>query len=114
MELDFRTTPNLEGFDAETAFGLDPDACQLSILRGKRWKYVHFAAMPALLFDLENDPDEMHDLAADPAHAGVLLDCAQKLLSWRMLHAERTLTNLHLSKHGVLDRRAVPALPDRM
>lgn len=106
MELDFRTTPNLQGFDAESALGLAPDACQLAILRGRRWKYVHFAALPPLLFDIENDPDEMANFADDPAYAGVLLECAQKLLSWRMLHAERTLTNLHLWKDGVIDRRA--------
>jgi hypothetical protein len=28
------------------------------------------------------------------------------MLSWRMLYAERTLTNLHLWKDGVIDRRA--------
>ncbi|HVO01275.1 MAG TPA: alkaline phosphatase family protein [Candidatus Cybelea sp.] len=105
MELDFRTTPNLEGFDAEAALGLRPDDCQLAILRGKRWKYVHFAALPPLLFDLENDPDEMTDLARDPEHQAVMLDCAQRMLSWRMRHAERTLTNLHLWRDGVIDRR---------
>ena len=105
MELDFRTTPNLEGFDAEQAIGLAPDDCQLAILRGKRWKYVHFATLPPLLFDLENDPDEMENLAADPAHAGQVLECAQRMLSWRMRYAERTLTNLHLWRDGVIDRR---------
>lgn len=106
MELDFRTTPNLGGFDAETALGLKPDDCQLAILRGRKWKYVHFAALPPLLFDMENDPDEMNNLAEDPAYATIVRDCAQRLLSQRMRHAERTLTNLHLSRGGVLDRRA--------
>jgi arylsulfatase A-like enzyme len=107
LELDFRTTPNLGGFDAETALGLAPDECQLAILRGRRWKYVHFAALPPLLFDLENDPDEMDNLAADSAHAAIVRDCAQRLLSKRMRHAERTLANLHLWREGVLDRRAM-------
>jgi arylsulfatase A-like enzyme len=105
MELDFRTTPNLDGFDAEAALGLAPDDCQLAILRGKRWKYVHFAALPPLLFDLESDPDELNDLAADPVYVGVMLDCARRLLTWRMRYAERTLTNLHLWRDGVIDRR---------
>jgi arylsulfatase A-like enzyme len=107
MELDFRTTPNLGGFDAETALGLEPDECQLGIIRGKRWKYVHFATLPPLLFDLENDPTEMDNLAQDPKHASVVLDYAQRMLSWRMRFAERTLTNLHLWRDGVIDRRAV-------
>ncbi|WP_395017943.1 alkaline phosphatase family protein [Dongia sp.] len=107
MELDFRTSPNLGGFDAETALGLKPDDCQLAIIRGKRWKYVHFATLPPLLFDLENDPTEMNNLAQDPNHASVVLDYAQRMLSWRMRYAERTLTNLHLWRDGVIDRRAV-------
>jgi arylsulfatase A-like enzyme len=107
VELDFRTTPNLGGFDAETALGLAPDECQLAILRGRKWKYVHFTALPPLLFDLESDPDEMDNLAEDPAYAGLVRDCAQRLLSKRMRHAERTLTNLHLWREGVLDRRAI-------
>jgi len=41
----------------------------VAIIRGRRWKYVHFAALPPLLFDIENDPDEMNDLSKDPAHA---------------------------------------------
>jgi arylsulfatase A-like enzyme len=106
MELDFRTSPNLGGFDPEAALGLTPDECQLAIIRGKRWKYVHFAALPPLLFDLENDPDEMNNLAEDPKQASTVLDYAQRMLSWRMRFAERTLTNLHLSRDGVIDRRA--------
>jgi len=106
MELDFRTTPNLGGFDAETVLGLKPDECQLGIIRGRRWKYVHFATLPSLLFDLEADPMEMNNLAQDPKHASVVLDYAQRMLSWRMRYAERTLTNLHLHHEGVLDRRA--------
>ncbi len=34
------------------------------------------------LFDLESDPDELHDLAADPAHADVLLDMRARLREW--------------------------------
>jgi hypothetical protein len=49
----------------------------------------------------------MDNLAEDPAYAGLVRDCAQRLLSKRMRHAERTLTNLHLWREGVLDRRAI-------
>lgn len=103
MELDFRAGP-YSGIDFETALGLEPDDCQLAIVRGERWKYVHFAALPPLLFDLHNDPWEMNDLAADPAHQPVMLEMAQKMLSWRLRHQEHVLTNLHNGPHGVEDR----------
>ena len=84
--------------------GLAPGGwTQMAILRGKKWKYVHFAALPPLLFDLENDPDEMNDLSKDPAHAGIMLEMAQKMLSWRLRHQEHVLTDLHNSPRGVED-----------
>jgi arylsulfatase A-like enzyme len=104
MELDFRSGP-YSGLDAEAALGLLPDECQLAIIRGERWKYVFFAALPPLLFDLQNDPGEMHDRAGDPAHQGVLLEMAHKMLSWRLVHQEHVLTNLHNGPNGVEDRR---------
>ena len=62
------------------------------MVRGQRYKYIHFTALPPLLYDIEADPDELVNLAADPAHAGVVAEYAQKMLSWRMAHAERILT----------------------
>jgi hypothetical protein len=60
-----------------------------------------------LFFDLERDPDELDDRATDPAVAGRVLDAAQRMLSWRMEHAERTLTDLVVTPAGVLDFRRV-------
>jgi arylsulfatase A-like enzyme len=108
MELDFRAGP-WSKFDCESALGLLPDECQLAILRGERWKYVHCAALPPLLFDLQEDPHEFHDLANDPAHREVLLQMAQKMLSWRLVQQEHVLTNLHNGPGGVEDRSRSPA-----
>lgn len=44
----------------------------LVCLRDGRWKYVRCAADPELLFDLETDPGERTNRAADPAAAPVL------------------------------------------
>ena len=103
MELDFRTGPHT-GHDIEAALGLEPDECQICIVRGERWKYVHFASLAPLLFDLHNDPWEMHDLAGDAAHQGVILQMAQKMLSWRIRQQEHVLSNLHLGPNGMEDR----------
>jgi len=35
------------------------------------------------LYDMKNDPDEMHNLANDPAHATTLANLQQRLEEWR-------------------------------
>lgn len=42
------------------------------MLRGDRYKYIHYTGLPAQLFDLVADPGETRDLAEDPAHAPVV------------------------------------------
>jgi choline-sulfatase len=42
------------------------------MLRTLRHKYVHYVNAPPQLFDLEADPEELHDLASDPAQGGLL------------------------------------------
>ena len=49
------------------------------MIRHGKYKYVHYAKYAPQLFDLEKDPDEIHDLAADPAQAAVLADCRARL-----------------------------------
>jgi arylsulfatase A-like enzyme len=101
-EFDFRDPVSQK---PEQALGLTSDQCTLNVLRGRRYKYVHFTALPPLLFDLERDPGETRNLADDPAYTPVALDCARKLLSWRMNHDERTLTGMFLTEEGVFERR---------
>ncbi len=76
--------------------------CTANIIRGDRYKYVHFTALPPLFFDLEEDPDEFHDLAADPAYQARVLEYAGKMLSWRMEHDDPALTDLHLTRDGIV------------
>ena len=48
-------------------------------IRVSKWKYVHYAKYPPQLFDLENDPEEIHDLAADAKYADARELCRRKL-----------------------------------
>jgi arylsulfatase A-like enzyme len=101
FEHDFRT---VKAQRAETALGISSDECSYAVIRDARYKYVHFAALPPLLFDLSTDPDEMHNLVDRPEMAAVVRDYAQKMLNWRLTHAERTLTNMQLTSEGVFSR----------
>ncbi len=86
----------------EDTFGLTMEECTLAVLRDEHGKYVHFAAQDAIFFDLDADPDQIHDVAASSPHA---LDYAQRMLSWRMRHADRTLTGTLLTDDGPVTRR---------
>ncbi len=99
LELDFGQP------DAPTkrqlATGTDLRDSNLAILRESRFKLVHFnGGLPPMLFDLQADPDEIHNLAADPAHAGTLLRLTQKLLSHKMRHADQSLTGVKIRRDG--------------
>jgi choline-sulfatase len=50
-------------------------------IRAGKYKYVHYAKYPPQLYDLERDPEEIRDLAADPAHAGALENCRKRLFA---------------------------------
>ena len=70
-----------------------------------RMKYIHYASDGRdLLFDLQKDPSELHDLAADPQHA-------EALRTWR-----QRLTQ-HLSERGepfVKDGQLVERRPNML
>lgn len=51
------------------------------ILRRGRYKLIHCETTPPLLFDLENDPQELVDLAGDPAHASTVKELRGELLT---------------------------------
>ena len=87
----------------QKTLGLTADQCTMTVIRDDHYKYVHFTALPAVLFDLQADPEEFNNLADDPAYQGLVLDYAQKMLSWRMIHDDRTLSNSLLTPDGVIE-----------
>jgi arylsulfatase A-like enzyme len=92
-EYDFREVGSTE---VQDRLGLTVDTAQLAVLRDRSFKYVHFTGLPPLLFDLDRDPGELIDRAGDPDYAAVRADYAGRMLSWRMAHADRTLTGWSL------------------
>ena len=91
---------------AEQKLGLTLHQCTMNIIRDARFKYVHFTKLPPLLFDLQKDPGEFTDCSRDPHYLGVMLEYAQKLLSWRMNHDEQVLTHISLTHDGPVKRHA--------
>jgi arylsulfatase A-like enzyme len=101
FEHDFR---DVRGQRVETALGITSDEACYAVVRDDRYKYVHFPSLPPLLFDIAADPHETRNLANDPAMGPVMLRYAQKMLDWRLTHAERTLTNMSLGAGGLFVR----------
>ena len=64
--------------------------CRAVMIRGKRWKYIHYNLYPPQLFDLINDPKELHDLGQDPDHQKVCVDMQRVLIDWRRRLKPRT------------------------
>lgn len=50
------------------------------MLRWGRYKYVYYCHFPAQLFDLDADPQELHDLAGNQAYEPVRAECHRRLL----------------------------------
>jgi arylsulfatase A-like enzyme len=95
----------------EEAFGVTLEECSLAVLRDDHGKYVQFAGhhvFPAIFFDLDDDPAQLVNRASDPAYAPKVLEYAQRMLAWRMRHAERTLTGMKLTGHAGLVERHAP------
>jgi len=100
-EFDFRSVVD---DSVEKRFGITAHQCNLAVIRDERYKYVHFAALPPLFFDLQEDPGEFVNLAYNPDYQLMLLEYAQKMLSWRMRHTHRGLTEIFLSEAGPVSR----------
>ncbi len=104
MEWDFRNPARRL---AERRWGLPSAHCVLTVVRSDDVKYVQFAAdaeiLPPLLFDLREDPGELHDVAKDPTRGDAIYRAARELLQWRMREDDRELANSILtSDRGLL------------
>ena len=88
---------------------LTPEECNFIGIRNSKWKYIHFPSFPPLLFDLENDPYEMKNLANNKKYIKIINDLLSQLISHRILHQDRQLSSLHISKDGVSSNYGPPS-----
>ena len=102
-EFDFR---DLHYSQPESSIGLPMDKCSLAVVQDEHYKYVHFAALPPLFFDLKADPGQFVNRACDPAYATRMGEYAAKMLTWRLGFAERTLTGYRATPQGLEVRAA--------
>lgn len=70
--------------------GMAPRDARMVMARTGRWKYVHFGKhLPPQLFDLIEDPDELHDLGRDAGHAHVRDEHIGLLFDWMRARRNR-------------------------
>ncbi len=100
-EFDFR---NIFYSKPESFVGTSMDDSSLAVIRDNDYKYVHFTNAQPLLFDLKSDPQQLNNVATDPAYQSIMLTYAQKMLSWRMRYMDRTLTGYAASPEGLVKR----------
>jgi arylsulfatase A-like enzyme len=107
-EFDFR---NINDPTVDGRFGISVDECSLAMVRTTKHKYVHFAGLPPLFYDIAKDPAELNNLSGQPAHAAAELEMARRMLSWRMAFNRRELTGIRLQDgtqvHAARSRRIV-------
>ncbi len=76
--------------DVRRRLGVEVKDAKLTMLFDGRWKYIFAEGFRPMLFDLQNDPDELTDLGADPAHAANCARMEQRLFAWARRTSQRT------------------------
>ena len=74
---------------SRTELEIDQADARLLMIFDGRWKYILAEGFRPLLFDLENDPDELVDLGTEPEHEGVRAELHEALFAWARQHHTR-------------------------
>lgn len=65
LELAGKSTQDRAALSEFHTYG--PDG--MAMIRTPRWKYISYVGLPPQLYDMEDDPQELHDLGENNAHA---------------------------------------------
>lgn len=76
-------------FPGVAAFADTMDDPRQFMVVTERWKYVHAPGLRPMLFDLENDPDELNDLGNNSAYADVRASHREMLADWAQRLSQR-------------------------
>lgn len=90
--------------DARRMVGVDQSDARLVMVFDGRWKYVHVETMAPMLFDLKNDPDELYDLGANPAHAEQIERLRGLHFDWTRQHHNRITKSAEIVEAMTDDR----------
>jgi arylsulfatase A-like enzyme len=83
-EYDYSVTP------MRAQLGVSSRDARLFMVFGGRWKMMHAeGGFRPMLFDLDTDPDEYHDLGADPAYADQVARLYAHLHAWGLRLSQR-------------------------
>ncbi len=91
---------------AAKKLGLDTSNAMIFMLATREWKLIHFqGGFRPMLFDLENDPEELVDLGASADHQPVINELFAKLNDWAKRPSQRTT----ISNATLLANRTKPS-----
>ena len=95
-EYDYSMTP------MAVKLGVEPKDARLFMIADKRWKFMHAeGGFRPMLFDLDADPDELHDLAKSDTHDDVIALMYDRLGQWARRQSQRTT----ISEQQIIGRR---------
>lgn len=75
---------------ARLALNLPPDRTRGYMLLDGRWKYISYDNFRPQLFDLKDDPNELHDLGESAAHGKIRRAMEDRLNGWLRARRNRT------------------------
>ncbi len=83
-------------------------------VRDTRWKLIRYPRInKTQLFDLQNDPNELTDLAGDPQHQPTVDRLMQSLRAWRQRVGDYHPLRVEHPEPQVIDLTGRPRKPDR-